>query len=50
MNWWKHQTPSGLEAAIVSAREKIAQGKPLGFDIQSLMADAAKRRTNAPPK
>jgi hypothetical protein len=50
MNWWKHQTPPGLEAAIVSAREKITQGKPLGFDIEALMADAAKRQTNAPAR
>ncbi|MGO8700102.1 MAG: hypothetical protein ACLQVY_20630 [Limisphaerales bacterium] len=50
MNWWKHQTPPGLETAIVSARQKIAESKPLGFDIESLIADAAKRQTNAPSK
>jgi hypothetical protein len=50
MNWWKHQTPPGLETAIVSARRKIAESQPLGFDIESLMADAAKRQTNAPSK
>jgi hypothetical protein len=43
MNWWKDQTPPGLEAAIVSARQKIAEGKPLGFDIDSLMVEAGKR-------
>jgi hypothetical protein len=43
MNWWKDQTPPGLEAAIVSAREKIAVGKPLGFDIGPLIATAGKR-------
>jgi len=43
MNWWKDQTPTGLEAAIVSARQKIAEGKPLGFDIESLIAAAGKR-------
>jgi hypothetical protein len=43
MNWWKDQTPPGLEAAIVSAREKIAEGKPLGFDIEPLIATAGKR-------
>jgi hypothetical protein len=43
MNWWKGQTPPGLEAAIVSARQKIAEGKPLGFDIDSLIAAAGKR-------
>jgi hypothetical protein len=43
MNWWKDQTPPGLEAAIVSARQKSAEGKPLGFDIEPLIATAGKR-------
>jgi len=43
MNWWKDQTPPGLEGAIVRAREKIAVGKPLGFDIGPLIATAGKR-------
>ena len=43
MNWWKDQTPPGLEEAIVSARQKIAEGKPLGFDIEPLIAEAKKR-------
>jgi len=43
MNWWKNQTPPGLEAAIVSARQKFAAGKPLGFDIEPLV-EAAKKR------
>ena len=43
MNWWKDQTPPGLEAAIVSARQKIAAGKPLGFDIEPLIAEVRKR-------
>jgi len=43
MNWWKDQTPPGLEAAILSAREKIAEGKPLGFDIDSLIVAAGTR-------
>jgi hypothetical protein len=46
MDWWKHQTPPGLEAALVSARQKIAEAKPLGFDIDTLIAEAAKRQTN----
>jgi hypothetical protein len=44
MNWWKAQTPPGLEAAIVSARQKIAEGKPLGFDIEPLIAETGKRK------
>ncbi len=43
MNWWKDQIPPGLEAAIVSARQKSADGKPLGFDIEPLVAEAGKR-------
>jgi hypothetical protein len=42
MNWWKNQTPPGLESAITSARQKIAEGKPLGFDIDSIIAAAKK--------
>lgn len=43
MNWWKGQTPPGLEAAIISARQKIAEGKPLGFDIEPLIAEVKRR-------
>ena len=43
MNWWKNQTPPGLEPAIVSARQKIAEGKPLGFDIEPIIAAAKKQ-------
>ena len=43
MNWWRDQTPPGLEAAILSARQKIAEGKPLGFDIEPLIEAAGKR-------
>jgi len=43
MNWWKDQVPPGLEAAIVSARQKIAEGKPLGFDIDEIIAAARKQ-------
>ncbi len=43
MSWWKDQTPPGLEAAILSARQKLADGKPLGFDIEPLL-EVARRR------
>ncbi len=43
MNWWKDQVPPGLESAIVNARQKIAERKPLGFDIQSLIRAAEKQ-------
>jgi hypothetical protein len=44
MNWWKDQTPPGLEQAILTARQKIAEGKPLGFDIEPLLQEAGKRQ------
>jgi hypothetical protein len=43
MNWWKDQTPPGLEQAIINARQKISDGKPLGFDIEPLIEAAGKR-------
>jgi hypothetical protein len=43
MNWWKNETPPGLEAAIVNARQKIGEGKPLGFDIEPLVEAVGKR-------
>lgn len=43
MNWWKNEVPPGLEAAIVSARRKIAGNRPLGFDIEPLIEAAGKR-------
>jgi len=46
MNWWKRQTPPGLEDALVSARQKIDQAQPLGFEIDALIAEATKRSTN----
>jgi hypothetical protein len=48
MNWWKGQTPPGLEAAIVSARRKIAAGEPLGFAIEPLLSEAQKRPVPKP--
>jgi hypothetical protein len=47
MNWWKDQTPPGLEAALLRAREKFAQGKPLGFQIEPLLENVRKRETNS---
>jgi hypothetical protein len=43
MNWWTNSTPPGLEAAVLSAREKIADGKPLGFDIKAIISAAEER-------
>ncbi|HEY3857253.1 MAG TPA: hypothetical protein VGO67_22955 [Verrucomicrobiae bacterium] len=40
MNWWKNQTPPGLEEAVLSARQKIADSQPLGFDIAPIIKKA----------
>jgi hypothetical protein len=44
MNWWKNETPPGLETAIVNARQKIKEGKPLGFGIDELITAAKKQQ------
>jgi hypothetical protein len=43
MNWWKNETPAGLEDAILRARKKIAAGEELGYTIEPLIAEAEKR-------
>ena len=40
MSWWKNQTPPGLEEAVLSARRKIADSQPLGFDIAPIIKKA----------
>jgi hypothetical protein len=40
MNWWKDQTPPGLEEAVLSARRKIEDGQPLGFEIARIITKA----------
>jgi hypothetical protein len=47
MNWWQNQVPDGAEVAIRSARKKIAEGQPLGFDITDLMAAGQKKMNEA---
>lgn len=44
MNWWRNKDiPPGCEEAIRSARKKVAQGEPLGFDLKPIV-DAGKER------
>lgn len=43
MNWWKNETPPGLEEAIILARGLIRQGRPLDFEIEPLLAEVSKR-------
>ena len=56
MNWWKEVAPGaadygeeggrpeGLEAAVVSARDKYDKGLPFGVDIRDMIAQARKER------
>ena len=46
MSWWENRDlPPGLVEAIQSARGKIAQHEPLGFDVSDELKAAAKRLT-----
>ncbi|NUQ63178.1 MAG: hypothetical protein HUU20_11930 [Pirellulales bacterium] len=47
MNWWQGQIPDGAEAAVRSARKKIADGRPLGFDIAESIAEGQKKMNEA---
>lgn len=47
MNWWRNQVPEGAEAAIRSARRKIAEGESLGFEINEIIAAGQKRMREA---
>ena len=51
MNWWlppeklkkDRILPAGVEEALISARQKYEQGKPLGYDIKD-MVEAARQK------
>jgi len=47
MNWWDNKIPDGAEAAIRSAKKKIAGGQPLGFDIADIIAAGQKKMKEA---
>jgi len=47
MNWWQNKVPEGAEAAIRSARKKIADGQPLGFDVTDFIAAGQKKMNEA---
>jgi hypothetical protein len=52
MNWWlppeklkkDRVLPPGVEKALISARQKYEQGKPLGFDIKSMVETARQKK------
>ena len=31
VDWWKNKVPAGLEAALISAQDKVNSGQPLNF-------------------
>jgi hypothetical protein len=43
MNWWGNKVPPGAEDAIKSARQKIEQGKSLGFSIKEMIEAGQKK-------
>ncbi len=44
MNWWtKTNVPPGIEAAILSAKEKVARNQDLGFDLEPTIKAAQVR-------
>jgi hypothetical protein len=47
MNWWQNKVPDGAEAASRSARKKIADGQPLGFDIADFIAAGQRKMSEA---
>ncbi|MEW6358556.1 MAG: sugar-binding protein [Planctomycetota bacterium] len=45
MNWWTNKdVPPGCEDAIRAARAKLAEGKPLGFDLKPIVEKAQERQ------
>ena len=50
MNWWTDSVPEGLEAAVISARQKYEQGKPLGYDITDMIKEAREKRAQEEKK
>ena len=40
LDWWRDRLPGGAEDAVRSAREKVAKGLPLGFDLGEIVARA----------
>ena len=48
MNWWNGwNLPDYLEGALRSAKEKVAQGRPLGFDVEEIARKGQRGRAEA---
>ena len=44
MNWWNgSELPEGLEGAVVAAKEHLAAGRPLGYDMKEIVTRARQR-------
>lgn len=43
MSWWENKVPPGAEEAIRSARQKVEQGKSLGFSIKEMIEAGQKK-------
>jgi len=58
MNWWlppekaeqDRVLPAGVEEALVSARQKYEEGRPLGFNIKDMIEKAHDKRQKAKSK
>ncbi|OGV47690.1 MAG: hypothetical protein A2X49_08095 [Lentisphaerae bacterium GWF2_52_8] len=48
MDWWKGENlPDGLAKALQSARNKVVEDKPLGYDISQMIKDGKARAKEA---
>lgn len=48
MNWWTDENlPAGLEKAVISARAKVAERRPLGFNIRPTIEGGQEREKQA---
>jgi len=51
IQWWRNRMlPPGIDAAIREVKQKIAEDRPLGFDIQDSIVRAKQKRSDASPK
>lgn len=46
MDWWKGNVPPGAIEAINSARQKIQNREPLGFDLKPIIGPALEKQKN----
>jgi len=44
MNWWRNKVPEGLAEAVLAARQKLKEDKPLGYTMADIVAQAKARQ------